>query len=432
MEKILVIDDDNAFRETVIAALQSQNFGVIEAENGRAGVRLAQEHLPDLVLSDIDMGSFDGFAALSAIRYHPMTSSIPVILMTGKPEESGRRFAMDIGANDYLAKPFTIQSLINAIRVQLKKWEAIKKQAVQLMPSESDQADLKALAEIIDSRRTTPRPKEPRPDGPPAAAPADLSPAWPSEIRLTPETAELALQIFLQMLETYHPNLGNTARRSMVLCRAIGSGLKLGREELNNLVWAAALCDIALVRVNHQIVRRWLRQPQNLQKDELALIREHPEQSARMLDAWPLLAGASAVIRSHQEHWDGTGFPEGLRGEQIPWLARILAAVIFFSSRYEHPRIVSDEMALQSGHLFDPKAVKLVVDAAGSVQLPAGAREILVTEMRAGLVLAQDLHNSSGVVLLPKGRRLTDAAVTRLMTINRSRPMSQSVLVYED
>ena len=83
MQKVLVIDDDRGFRTTLAAALRQAGFETIEAENGRAGVRLATTYLPDLILSDIQMDGFDGFAALAAIRYHRLTSTIPFILMTG-------------------------------------------------------------------------------------------------------------------------------------------------------------------------------------------------------------------------------------------------------------------------------------------------------------------------------------------------------------
>ena len=80
-------------------------------------------------------------------RYQPITATIPVILMTGDPDESGRRLAMEIGADDYLAKPFTLSSLLAAVHVQLKKREAIRQQALNLKPSDADRAEVKAVAE---------------------------------------------------------------------------------------------------------------------------------------------------------------------------------------------------------------------------------------------------------------------------------------------
>jgi response regulator RpfG family c-di-GMP phosphodiesterase len=433
MEKILVIDDEAAFRETTVAALRARGFAVIEAENGRAGVHLAQEHLPDLILSDVQMGSFDGFAALAAIRYQPVTSTIPVILMTGAPDEAGRRFAMEIGADDYLAKPFTINALVAVLRLQLKKRDSIKKLERSQQTSDRDQAEVAALAEASDSAGTKPNAEELSRSGKLRALPestATPAPRHATEIQLMADSVPLAVEIFSQMLDACHPTLGNTARRAVALCRTLGSELNLPEDELNAFLWAAALSDIALVRVNQQVVRRWLRHPQNLQKEELILIHEHPEQSHRMLEAWPIFTKAGTIIRSHHEHWDGTGFPDGLKAGQIPWLAQLLAAATYYCSRYESHQSVCAELDLQSNYLFDAKAVQLVMKAAAKTKFPGGQMEILVTELRAGLVLARDLRNSSGVVLLPKGRRLTDATVARLMAINRAHPMAQSILVF--
>ena len=124
MQKILIIEDEAELREMLVTALRPHGFETVEAENGRAGVQLAQIYMPDLILSDIKMEGFDGYAALAAIRYQPLTSTIPVVLMTGHPDEQGRRFAMELGADDYLAKPFTIPALLATVHVQLKKQAA--------------------------------------------------------------------------------------------------------------------------------------------------------------------------------------------------------------------------------------------------------------------------------------------------------------------
>lgn len=436
MKKVLVIDDETPFRETTVAALQAHGFATIEAENGRAGVRLAQEHLPDLILSDVQMGGFDGYAALAAIRYHPVTSTIPVILMTGAPDETGRRFAMEIGADDYLAKPFTIIALVAVIRIQLKKLEAIKKQALLSKPSDHDDAEVKSLADAIEpaGNKTAEGQKSPLENQRPIPSfqtPSIASlPTVGHGLDVTTESVSLVVEIYLQMLETCHPTLGNEARRSVALCHTLGADLELPEDELNALLWAASLGDIALVGASHQVVRHWLRHPHNLPKDEIILIHKHPARSGRMLNAWPIFDGAARIIRSHHERWDGTGFPDGLQGEQIPWLSRLLAAATFYCSRYEPHETVCSELDLQSNYLFDPKAVHLVMKAASQTRLPGGKREILVTELSAGLVLARDLRNLSGILLLPKGRLLTQTTVNRLMTINRVRPMDQSVLVY--
>jgi response regulator RpfG family c-di-GMP phosphodiesterase len=410
VRKILIIDDDASLREIVARALKKHAYESIQAENGRAGVSLAREHLPDVILGDIQMGSFDGYAALSAIRFEPATATIPFILMTGAPDENGRRMAMELGADDYMAKPFTVQSLLIAIQAQLKKREAILKQISVARLSDADQAEIRSIEETISN----------------PGAPDSMVLGDPTEA-LGGEFADL--EVFLRMLSLYHPNLGSVARRMVALCREIGRTSGLSSDETGNLVRAAALCDISMVGISHSVVRRWLRDPNTLRPEEWSLISEHPEQSGQFLKAWPNYRGLREIIRSHHEYWDGSGYPDGLVGDKIPIASCLLAAAHFYCSRYEPADQVLSELWLHAGSLFDQEAVEAVAKAVPTANLPTGEREILLTELRAGVVLARDLRNASGVVLLPRGRLITEATVARLLVISRSRPVDQNVLV---
>jgi two-component system, sensor histidine kinase and response regulator len=121
MKNILVIDDDNSLRVTIKAFLRKHGYEVLEAENGEKGLELARAQLPDLVLSDVNMAGLDGFGVLKGLRSHLATSAIPFILMTGVPESPSARLGMEWGADDYLAKPFEMQTLLPACC----KWLAI-------------------------------------------------------------------------------------------------------------------------------------------------------------------------------------------------------------------------------------------------------------------------------------------------------------------
>jgi signal transduction histidine kinase len=131
MQKILVIDDEAPLRQLISLALQKRGFQTFEAANGEDGVQLARQHLPDLILSDVKMAKIDGYMTLSTLRHDPITAAIPFILMTGQPHSAGMRQGMDMGADDYLPKPFTISSLIAAVEARLKKQQALRQQAEQ-------------------------------------------------------------------------------------------------------------------------------------------------------------------------------------------------------------------------------------------------------------------------------------------------------------
>jgi signal transduction histidine kinase len=129
MKKILIIDDEEWLREMMQLALRQKGFEVAEAENGERGIELARKDLPDLILCDVNMEKVDGYLTLSSLRTEPATASIPFILMTGLADQAGMRHGMELGADDYLPKPFTIEALYAAVDARLKKVNVVRQEA---------------------------------------------------------------------------------------------------------------------------------------------------------------------------------------------------------------------------------------------------------------------------------------------------------------
>jgi signal transduction histidine kinase len=138
MKKILVIDDEEWLRDMVQLALRQKGFEVTQAENGALGIEAARKELPDLILCDVNMERVDGYLTLSALRSEPATAAIPFILMTGMADHAGLRHGMELGADDYLPKPFTLEGLYAAVEARLKKAQALRQAAEQNL------ADLRA------------------------------------------------------------------------------------------------------------------------------------------------------------------------------------------------------------------------------------------------------------------------------------------------
>ncbi|MEW5857667.1 MAG: response regulator [Cyanobacteriota bacterium] len=125
MKKILVIEDEPAVRSNLLKLLKAEGFDAIGAENGLVGVQSAREHKPDLIICDIMMPGFDGYSVLTQLRQDPITALIPFIFLTAKTERADLRQGMQLGADDYLTKPFTRAELLDAIATRLKKQEAV-------------------------------------------------------------------------------------------------------------------------------------------------------------------------------------------------------------------------------------------------------------------------------------------------------------------
>lgn len=125
MKRILVIEDESDVREIILDILEAEEFEVRGAENGRDGVELAKEYLPDLVICDVMMPEMDGYDVLKTLRQNKNTSTIPFIFLTAKATRENLRYGMNLGADDYLTKPFSRKDLLNAISSRIQKKDAI-------------------------------------------------------------------------------------------------------------------------------------------------------------------------------------------------------------------------------------------------------------------------------------------------------------------
>ena len=125
MRKILLVEDDTSLRENIEELLDLSGFLVLPAANGKTAVQLAKKKLPDLILCDIMMPEMDGYEVLEHLSEHEATRHIPFIFVSAKTEHKDVRKGMDLGADDYLTKPFEEEELLNAIQVRLKKAELL-------------------------------------------------------------------------------------------------------------------------------------------------------------------------------------------------------------------------------------------------------------------------------------------------------------------
>lgn len=121
MKKILFIEDDTVVRENTAELLELSDYNVVTAANGRSGVEMAKKELPDLIICDIMMPEMDGYGVLQTLAQDPSTQYIPFIFLSAKTEHKDIRKGMDLGADDYLTKPYEEEELINAIESRLAK-----------------------------------------------------------------------------------------------------------------------------------------------------------------------------------------------------------------------------------------------------------------------------------------------------------------------
>ena len=158
MKKILLIEDNLEVRENTTEILQLANYHVLQAGNGKEGVELAKAQQPDLIICDIMMPELDGYGVLFMLSKDPKTAGIPFIFLTAKTDRSDVRKGMNMGADDYLTKPFNEMELLDTIESRLKRSEVFKKKYTNneegINQFIDDAKGVKALEKLSENRKS--------------------------------------------------------------------------------------------------------------------------------------------------------------------------------------------------------------------------------------------------------------------------------------
>ena len=261
--RILVVDDDAANRELLAENLENEGYRVDHAENGEVALaRLAVGNTFDLVLLDVMMPGIDGYAVCERIKRAEHTRLLPVVMVTALDDREDKIRGIEAGADDFLRKPFDRAELL-----------------------------LRTKACVRAKRLTD-----------------DL------------EQAESILIALSNAIEAKDAYTEGHAERVGHYAVEIGKQLGLGPDALRNLRLGGVLHDIGKIGVPEQILNK----PGPLDDEEWRVMKRHPEIGDRICRPLHSLRGVLPIIRSHHERPDGSGYPDGLRGEDVPLEARIV------------------------------------------------------------------------------------------------------------
>jgi len=231
-------------------------------------------------------------------------------------------------------------------------------------------------------------------------------------------------------MQTFYPTLGNQARRVCRLCQSIAHALQLNAEDTRILKTSAWLYDIGLIGVPRQIIKRWQEEPETLNPAEKALIEQHPILGQELAVFSGHLDKVGEIIRAHHESFDGSGYPDQLAGANIPWLARLLAVPVAYVSCPLPDEEVVEKIKMSAGFAFDPEAVRAFLRAQTITVIPRKERQVMLTDLRPGMVLAKGIYTYNGLLLVPEGRELNATYIEKVLNHNRVQPIVQSLVVY--
>jgi putative nucleotidyltransferase with HDIG domain len=329
---LLVVDDDEGVRRIVAELLSDEGYEPSTAESAQdALAQMADGPFP-LVITDLKMPEVDGLEFLRALRQeHPDTA---VIMMTGYGQVASAVEALKLGAADYLTKPIRVNHLSASVL------RALDRRRLEL-ESRNYQSDLEAAV-----REKT----------------AEVERAY-QEIG---EVYRLTLEALVTALDAREAETGHHSQRVVRYSLAIADRLDVQGVERENLARGALLHDIGKIGVPDHILLK----PGPLDEEEWVQMRKHPEIGARILSDISFLAPAAEIVLMHQETWDGSGYPLGRAGEDIPLGARIFAGAdtldaIVSDRPYRRGRPLSyarEEIQRVSGSQFDPRVVQAFME----------------------------------------------------------------------
>lgn len=328
-EKILVVDDEEAIREVISTLLDAQGFQCTTSSNGKLGLEAFRKDTFDLVLSDIVMPEMDGLKLLSELRLDD--PDVPVIMVTAMHDISIALEAIRAGAYDYILKPFEKDQLYLSVRRALEHRNLV-------LENRTYQSDLEQLV----AERTQQL----------SIALQDLEQSY-----------DYTLEALGGALDAKDAETEGHCQRVTAFTITIARAMGVEKGLLRHIARGAFLHDIGKMGVPDVILTK----PGPLTSEEREIMRRHCDIGFAVLERIPFLKEAAEIVLSHQECYDGSGYPRGLKGEQIPLGARIFAVAdtldAMISDRpYRKALPISaarEEIQRFSGKQFDPRVVEV-------------------------------------------------------------------------
>ncbi|MGD0728260.1 MAG: HD domain-containing phosphohydrolase [Spirochaetia bacterium] len=281
--RILVIDDDEKTREIMRLILEKKGYETVEAESGESALEAMKAELPDLILLDVEMPGISGFEVVKRLKADSRTRTIPVIMVTGLGDQSSRLEALANGAEDYLPKPVDPTELWMRVRNHLR----LKEYGDFL-------ASLNSVLETKVRERT-----------------AQLEENYRETIYLLTSAAELRDE-----------TTGAHVRRISHYASRLARAMKADSEFVEAIFYASPMHDIGKIGIPDHILLK--RGP--LTSEEWITMKKHAEIGAKILETGssPYMKMGALIALTHHECWDGSGYPSGIKGEEIPLPGRIM------------------------------------------------------------------------------------------------------------
>ncbi|MEE1886716.1 HD domain-containing phosphohydrolase [Pseudomonas carassii] len=410
---VLLVDDEEPILHSLRRLLRGQPYDVVLATSGEQALALMAEQPVDLVMSDARMPGMDGATLLAQV--HQCYPAVVRIMLTGYADPGAIIKAVNDGRiHRYISKPWNDHEMLLTLRQALEHQHSERERQRLEVLARMQNAQLKLLNMNLEKRVA----------------------ARTAELQQTADMLDLAYEelkhsyvtgteVFSMLANLRLPPAKQTNRQIIELVRCYCRAYALGEAASRDLTMAAALYNIGKLSWPDSMI---VAPSDLLMHSDRERYRDYPRQSESLLMTLEPMKDAARLILHHQEHWDGSGFPDRLKGEAIPFGARLLKLAVDFVELQRglilERQMNSDEALLYlrkySGRLYEPALLEDFVDVCATFlsDLTLADPEVRVCATRdlvSGMVLARNLNADNGMLLLNAGKVLSAALVEKLI-----------------
>lgn len=411
---ILVVDDEQIVLSSLRATLEREGYEVVACGSPLKALEVVRERSFAVILSDQRMPEMMGLDFLVAChKLQPHSSRILMTAVLSLPTiveaiNKGEIFR-------FIAKPWLREELTTTIKNAYQRFDLLV--ANERLQKETSNLNARLQESNLNLE-------------------ARVRELAASNSQLDVVNRELAtnfdhsLDLCTRILSTFDPLLADQTKSLIAICAQMAATEHFSSDEKHVLKTSARLCDLGLIGVNREMLRAFRTTPDKLTERELEILHNHPVYSQTLAAYVDNRAALGETIRAHHEQFDGQGYPDGLAGQSIPWTARCLAvAVTYVECGLPKDQAIERVLSL-SGSVLDPEAVRLFLKVTQLLHLPRQVREIMLEDLRAGMVLANGIFSPHGMLLIGEGQALSSQMIAKIQNHNFVSPISQRLLVY--
>ena len=411
---ILVVDDEEIVLAALKETLRFERYEVVACSDPADAVERLKRQAFSVVLTDQRMPCISGLELLGRAR--ELQPHATRILVTAVLSVDTAIEAINQGEiYRFVIKPWVREELLATIKSGVQRYQLVCQNASLQARTQAMNQELLTLTHSLRDQVQRAAEEQQRLSGLNSLLEADL---------------RSALALCARPLEALCPDLAGLARRVSQLSQAIADVLAMPAEQRRLFELAAWLADIGLVGIPPETIRVWRETPAQLSPADRALIQKHPLVSQQ----WSVSSGhpeeVGGIVRGHHERFDGHGYPDGLSGDGIPWLSRLLAVATAYILSPLPSAGILEEIKLASGTAYDPEAVRVLMQALPRAVFNQPGRQVSLAELRPGMTLARGVYSRSGALLVPEGESLDHEAIERLRSHYRAGAPGELLRVY--